>query len=248
MKRKFRESSPFLLQSPKQALLLAARLMRGNSRQIDVYAAYRVQEYDKSWAFYPQAYQFRWCRRDKRYYGELIPAESILADVHKWRYWLNDWFPLVVADGVPLSAIAVVHKLENMKLERIKNMPPELKHLVQKRAPAKLDHPVYCPDCRDWLPTVQLRHVCPHMLNCIDTPKNGCGVKRYVKEECRKYKTCFIDLDDRERQELIRSICKESNRKHGWSRRLANKPLMKAPIDVWSDPRRYTVRAKDYGR
>jgi hypothetical protein len=186
MQRKHSHSSPFRLQDPKLALLLAARLMRGDSRQIDAYAALKVKEYDGSWTLKPQAYRFRWCRRDKKWYGELMPVEEMLTNVHKWRYWFNDWFPLVVAEGVPLGAIGPVHKLENMKLKRIKNIPPQLKQLIQKRAPVKMDHAVHCPDCHDWLPTVQLRYVCPHMRNCVDTPLDSCGMKSHIKKECRK--------------------------------------------------------------
>lgn len=248
MKSRKARKPVLLVQEPRQALLVAARLMRGDSRQIDIYTVLRVKNYDGAYSLIPQAYQFRWCRRDKRYYSEPVDEKRMLVDTSKWRYWLGDWFQLVVADGVPLEAARVSHELEKMKLERLKNMPIQLKHLMQKRTVCKPDHAVYCSGCHDWLPTVQLRYICPHQLNCIDTPVSGCGMKRYVKEECRKYNTCFIDLDDQERAELIKSINKERYRKHGWSRRMANKPLMKSAPDVWDDPRRRTVRAKDYDR
>jgi len=248
-KRKESERSPSMLHDPKLALLLAARLMRGDSRQIDVYVVLKVKEYDESWTLNPQACRFRWCRRNKRYYSELSKPEIMLDDKHKWRYWFNDWFPLVVADGVPLEAIRIVHELEKTKLEKLKSMPSELKHLIQKRAPVKMDHPVYCPDCRDWLPTVQLRYICPHMLNCVNTGLDSCGEKGCVRDMCRTYNTCFRDLSDKDREELIKTINREHNRKHGWSeRRLANKPRMKANPSVWSDPRRYTARVNNYGR
>ena len=182
-----------------------------------------------------QCYQFRWCRRDKTYYGNTCAENDLFKkDTQHWYYWFDDWFRAVMAAGVPLDHIQLVHELQALRLDVLPEMPMQLKHLMQKRTRSRLNTAAFCATCRDWFPTAQMRYICPHLLNCTDCTKTstrtitgGCGEKPQVKEACRKYNTCFADLLDSEREALIKSLNKERNRKHGWAKRLANKPLIR---------------------
>ena len=238
----------FHVQVPEKCMIMLARQRKNDGRQLDVYGSTVFRRRDDALPGPRLQYcvKYRWCRRDKRYYGNHQVVETMLEEPHKWKYWFDgDILTLLLAQGIPLEHYRLVETVKQLSVTVMKRMPAELRQLIQHRAPVRMDNPVYCDKCHDWFPTIQLRYVCQHILNCTRTDLDGCGAKASVREECRKYSTCFEGMSDQDRRDLIRSISMESQRKHGWRYRMAYKPLMhKSPIHAAGmETRRFSGRA-----